>query len=74
MPGDAFIFLTDGVLDACNRKGEEFDYSSLERALKNCNGSSAEEIKETLAHALAFHCEGVEPVDDQTLIVFKVLS
>ena len=74
MPGDAFIFLTDGVLDACNQKGEEFDYASLELALKNCDGSSAEEIKETLARALASHCEGVEPVDDQTLVVFKVVN
>ena len=74
MPGDAFIFLTDGILDTCNQKGEEFDYSNLEMALKNCNGSSAEEIKETIARALASHCECIEPVDDQTLVVFKVVS
>ena len=74
MPGDAFIFLTDGILDTCNQKGEEFDYSSLELALNTCNGSSAEEIKETLARALASHCQCVEPVDDQTLVVFKVVS
>ena len=30
-PGDVFLFLTDGILEACNAAEEEFGYEGVER-------------------------------------------
>jgi PAS domain S-box-containing protein len=72
LPEDVFLFLTDGILEACNSRDEEFGYEGVEEALRNCRGASVSEIKDALSRALAVHCDGVEPRDDQTLMVLKV--
>ncbi len=72
LPGDVFLFPTDGILEATNCDGEEFGYAGVEEALRGWERSSAEEIRDAIASALATHCEEVETRDDQTLIVFKV--
>jgi len=71
-PGDIFIFLSDGIMEACNSEEEEFGYDRLASALRNCNKLTAREISEVLQQALAIHCGDLEPEDDQTLIVMKV--
>src|SRR4029077_6484239 len=71
-PGDIFIFLTDGIIEASNHDDEEFGYVRLERALRDCNKLTAAEISGLLLQALATHCGDIEPEDDQTLIVMKV--
>jgi sigma-B regulation protein RsbU (phosphoserine phosphatase) len=71
-PGDIFLFLTDGILEACNAKDEEFGYENVEEALRGCQGASAVKIKEALSRALTLHCGAVEARDDQTLMVLKV--
>jgi PAS domain S-box-containing protein len=72
LPGDVFVFLTDGVLEALNEQGEEFGYDGVERVLHASRGLRTEEIKTAIAEALSEHCEGVEAQDDQTLVVFKI--
>jgi sigma-B regulation protein RsbU (phosphoserine phosphatase) len=71
-PGDIFLFLSDGILEACNRHDDEFGYRGIEAALRNTNGLSAKEISGVLQRSLASHCGDLEAGDDQTLIVFKV--
>ena len=73
-PGDIFIFLSDGIMEACNLEDEEFGYDRLATALRACNKLTAAEISEVLQQALAAHCGDLEPEDDQTLIVMKVSS
>ena len=72
LPGDVFLLLTDGILEACNPRDEEFGYEGVEEALRNCRGACESEIKDALRRALAVHCDGVEPRDDQTLMVLRV--
>jgi len=71
-PGDVFLFLTDGILEACNRHDDEFGYAGIEAALHNTSALNATEIREVLLQSLASHCENLEASDDQTMIVFKV--
>ena len=71
-PGDIFIFLSDGIMEACNLEEEEFGYDRLATALRDCDKLTAPEISEVLQQALAAHCGDLEPEDDQTLIVMKV--
>jgi sigma-B regulation protein RsbU (phosphoserine phosphatase) len=71
-PGDIFIFLTDGILEACNHRDNEFGYGGLESALRNTDGLTAKQISDVLFQALASHCGDLEAGDDQTLIVVKV--
>jgi sigma-B regulation protein RsbU (phosphoserine phosphatase) len=72
LPGDLFLFPTDGILEALNASGEEFGYDGVERAMRDCPQNSTDEIKHVLAQAISQHCEGVETQDDQTLVVFRV--
>jgi sigma-B regulation protein RsbU (phosphoserine phosphatase) len=71
-PGDVFVFLTDGILEAIDVSGCEFGYSGLESALSVSHRLSVNQIRDAIAKAVTSHCNCVEPVDDQTLIVFKV--
>jgi phosphoserine phosphatase RsbU/P len=71
-PNDIFIFLSDGILEACNVSGDEFGYDRLAASLRNCHKLTAAQISDLLLKALASHCGDLEPADDQTLIVMKV--
>jgi serine phosphatase RsbU (regulator of sigma subunit) len=71
-PGDVFIFLSDGIMEACNRDDEEFGYPLLAAAMSECHQLTATEISDFLLQALASHCGDVEPSDDQTLMVMRV--
>jgi sigma-B regulation protein RsbU (phosphoserine phosphatase) len=66
------VFLTDGILEACNRADEEFGYEGLEKSLRTAGRNSAREIREALQETLKAHCGDVEARDDQTLLVLKV--
>ena len=41
-PGDMFVFFSDGILDARNRKGELFGRGRVEKIVAECAGKSAE--------------------------------
>ena len=71
-PGDVFVFLTDGILEACDESDKEFGYEGLETALRVSHRLSANEIRDAIAKGVTAHCNHAEPQDDQTLIVLKV--
>ncbi len=71
-PGDAFIFFSDGILDATSSKGEMFGRERLERVADQNYKLSAEELVDKLFSAVSRHAEGVDPFDDQTIVVLKV--
>jgi sigma-B regulation protein RsbU (phosphoserine phosphatase) len=70
--GDVFVFLTDGILEACDLEGKEFGYNGLEKVLLRHGQNSAVEIRDAIAHSLAVHTAKADVADDQTLIVLKV--
>ena len=71
-PGDMFVFFSDGILDARNRKGELFGRGRVEKMVAECSGNSAASVVESLFKAVAEHSAGVETFDDQTVVVIRV--
>ena len=71
-PGDMFVFFSDGILDARNRKGELFGRGRVEKIIAECAGRSADCVVDSLFKAVAEHSAGVETFDDQTVVAIKV--
>jgi sigma-B regulation protein RsbU (phosphoserine phosphatase) len=71
-PGDMFVFFSDGILDARNRKGELFGRGRVEKIIAECARNSADCVVDTLFKAAAEHSAGVETFDDQTVVAIKV--
>lgn len=71
-PGDAFILFSDGILDATSSKGEMFGRQRLEQVVDKNADRSAEELAEAIFTEVSEHAEGVDPFDDQTILVIKV--
>jgi sigma-B regulation protein RsbU (phosphoserine phosphatase) len=71
-PGDAFVFFSDGILDATSSRGEMFGRQRLESVVDQNLHGSAEEIADAIFTAASDHAEGVAPFDDQTIVVLKV--
>ena len=71
-PGDMFVFFSDGMLDARNRRGDLFGRGRLEKIIAESAGGSAGSVVEALFKAVAEHSAGVETFDDQTVVAIKV--
>jgi phosphoserine phosphatase RsbU/P len=71
-PGDLFVFFSDGILDARNRRGEMFGRTRVEKIVSECKGGTADCIVDSLFKAAAEHSAGVETFDDQTVVAIKV--
>ncbi|MGA2414392.1 MAG: GAF domain-containing protein [Candidatus Sulfotelmatobacter sp.] len=70
--GDMFVFFSDGILDARNRRGELFGRGRVEKLIAECASRSADCVVESLFKAAAEHSAGVETFDDQTVLAIKV--
>jgi len=70
--GDMFVFFSDGILDARNRKGELFGRGRVEKIVAECSVNSAAAVVEALFKAVAEHSAGVETFDDQTVVAIRV--
>ncbi len=71
-PGDMFVFFSDGILDARNRKGELFGRGRVEKIVADCAQKSADCVVNSLFEAVAEHSAGVETFDDQTVVAIRV--
>jgi serine phosphatase RsbU (regulator of sigma subunit) len=70
--GDCLLLITDGVLQAENRKGEEFGYQRLIAAVESGRARSAEDLGlEILTEVTTF--SGGKLEDDASLIVVRAL-
>jgi phosphoserine phosphatase RsbU/P len=69
--GDCLLLITDGVLQAENRKGEEFGYQRLIAAVGSGKALSAEALgQKILNEVMTF--SGEQPEDDASMIVIRV--
>ena len=71
-PGDMFVFFSDGILDARNRRGELFGRGRVEKIIAECAGKSVNCVVDSLFKAAAEHSAGVETFDDQTVVAVMV--
>ncbi|MGA7217039.1 MAG: GAF domain-containing protein [Candidatus Sulfotelmatobacter sp.] len=70
--GDMFVFFSDGILDARNRRGELFGRGRVEKIIEERSSGSADSVVASLFKAVAEHSAGVETFDDQTVVAIKV--
>ncbi|HEY4595922.1 MAG TPA: SpoIIE family protein phosphatase [Thermoanaerobaculia bacterium] len=70
-PGDAVVWLSDGLIEATNPADEPFGYDSVKRVLAGSKGESVAGIRNRLLAAVESHAAGQPPEDDRTLIVMR---
>jgi sigma-B regulation protein RsbU (phosphoserine phosphatase) len=71
-PGDVFVFLTDGIIDAGNQRDQQFGRARVEHLVAQHGGNSAQEIVDAIFTAVDEFSAGTEVFDDQTVVVLKV--
>jgi sigma-B regulation protein RsbU (phosphoserine phosphatase) len=71
-PGDVFVFLSDGIIDASNPRDEQFGRNRLERVVDKVSQGSAQEIVDAIFEAAKQFSAGAPVFDDQTVVVLKV--
>ncbi len=70
-PGDIMVLYTDGITEAKDRKGEEFDYERLKQTLCEVTDKSSREIQEHLIKRLYEYSGTDEINDDYTTMIVK---
>lgn len=70
--GDAFIFFTDGVYEASNRKGEEFGLNRFEKVLRSNVYRSSHEILDAVMNAVIQFTDGQPLADDICLVAVDI--
>jgi phosphoserine phosphatase RsbU/P len=68
-PGDRWLFFTDGITDRQAPDGTMFDLERLSAALGRHSGEKPQEIVTAIVSELDEFSGGVEPEDDQTLLI-----
>jgi phosphoserine phosphatase RsbU/P len=72
VPGDLFVFFSDGILDATNTSGQMFGRGKIEQVVTaNCD-ASAKDIVNAIFDAVAQHASGADVFDDQTVVALKI--
>lgn len=71
-PGDAFLFFSDGIIDAVNREGEQFGRPRVDEVVAKNHELSAEGLVNAIFKAVRKFSDGVTPYDDETVVVIKV--
>ncbi len=69
--GDVLVMYTDGISEAMNKNGDQYETKSIIKVLKKCVFLSAEEILNKIKEDLAKYVKGAKQHDDQTLLVLK---
>jgi sigma-B regulation protein RsbU (phosphoserine phosphatase) len=67
--GDVLVWYTDGLTDACDRRGEPFGIARLDAAIRETAAQGADAVKRHVLEQLEKFLSGAEPADDVTLLV-----
>ena len=68
---DVFVFCSDGVSEAMNRRSEEFGSQRLIGVVSRTKHLTAKEIVHSITEAVEAHRAGFPPNDDTTIVVLK---
>lgn len=71
-PGDTIVFVSDGILDAENVKGEMYGEERLSSLLCAHRGQPAQEIADAILADVTRFQDGKDRFDDETIIVLRV--
>jgi hypothetical protein len=70
-PGDIFMALLDGFINAESARRERFGTSRVIDLIRQGSESSAQELVATLRQAVTAFTDGARPDDDRTVVVIK---
>jgi serine phosphatase RsbU (regulator of sigma subunit) len=73
VPGDLFLFFTDGLSEAMNSGAELFGEGRLRRILERSGGLGSEELRERILDEVQRFVGDAAPHDDMTMVVLKVV-
>jgi len=73
-PGDLLVIFTDGVVEAVNPRGEEFEEGRLISSLMRCGRSSPQEVVQTLMREMDLFVGDASQHDDITCMVVRVTA
>lgn len=71
-PGDAFVFVSDGITDAENKEGEMYGADRLTTVLCGSRHMPASQIAESIFADVAKFQAGKDRFDDETILVLRV--
>jgi len=71
-PGDAIVFVSDGILDAQNTHEDMYGSERLGQVLCGHGGRSAQEIADAILADVTRFQDGQDRFDDETIIVLRV--
>jgi serine phosphatase RsbU (regulator of sigma subunit) len=66
--GDAMLICTDGIVEAKNRRGEEYGYDCLSEFMRIPIQMPAEKFTDLLVQELYHFCGSEKPDDDYTAV------
>jgi len=70
-PGSAVVLYSDGITEAENEAGEEFENERLETILHDHAGASATELRDRIAAAVDNFCGNAPQKDDETMVIVR---
>jgi sigma-B regulation protein RsbU (phosphoserine phosphatase) len=70
-PGDIFMALSDGLIDAERAGGERFGTPRVIDLIRQSCEGSAQELVAALRQAVSAFTDGARPDDDRTVVVIK---
>jgi sigma-B regulation protein RsbU (phosphoserine phosphatase) len=74
LPGDLFVFYTDGISEGMNKSLEEFGEARLQKVIQDSNNLSAGETLNLIFRKYKQFVGRHEQHDDLTCVVLKVLA
>jgi phosphoserine phosphatase RsbU/P len=69
---DVFVFCSDGVSEAMNRRSEEFGSTRLIEVVRQTRQLTAKDISSRIVEAVEEHRDGFPSNDDTTIVVLKL--
>jgi serine phosphatase RsbU (regulator of sigma subunit) len=72
VPGDLWVLLSDGIVEAVSPAGEQFGFARLESLLARGAGGTAVETRDRILASWREFTGDDSPADDRTLLVLKV--
>jgi serine phosphatase RsbU (regulator of sigma subunit) len=72
--GDVLVLFSDGVTEATNARGEEFEEAGLMQVLRANRHKSATEVAQAIISAVAEFVDGAPAADDLTIVVVRKTS
>jgi phosphoserine phosphatase RsbU/P len=71
-PGDTLVLYTDGVTEAANPDGVQLGIDGLASIVRENASASAEQLVQRIVRGVNSFTDGIQPLDDTTIVVCKV--